>query len=334
MALNSLDLRSAAGMLALQEIPRVGPVTALRVALDEDLGVLPGKRIEPIDLQHAYADARERVARWNDAGLAVVTFFDRAYPERLRMLHEPPPLLWVRGSVELLSRRKLVAIVGTRAPSTFGRTAAERLTGVVAGAGWGVVSGLAKGCDTIAHAESLAAGAPTVAILGGGLDHVYPAQNKELADAIVGAGGALVSEQQLGTRPTASHLVRRDRLQAGLSVALIVCQTAAAGGTLHTVRYAAEQGKPVFCPDPQGSNGKSEGLRVLLDTPAQELDQRLPAWRDARRLCRRLGPQPLAHRVCRDDLGRLLDGLDQALAVDSGNPSGEALRPVGELAAA
>lgn len=333
MALNSLDLRSAAGMLALQTIPRVGPMTALRVALSDELEELGAKQAAPEDLKLAYDRANEAVMRWADEGLQVLTFFDRRYPNRLRLLHDPPPLLWVRGRIDVLSQDKLVAVIGTREPSTFGVTAAHSLTSTVCGSGWGVVSGLAKGCDTLAHRQALEAGAVTVAVMGGGLDRIYPAENTGLAAAILERGGALVSEQPLGARPSAGNLIRRDRLQVALSLAVIVCQTGVKGGSMHTVRFAAEQGRAVFCPDPEGTNGRSDGLRVLLGSPASELCTSLPAWRDAQKLCQRLNGRPLAHPIRREDCDVLLDRLDEALAVERGETVGEVLRPLGECAA-
>ncbi|HEY7831583.1 MAG TPA: DNA-processing protein DprA [Solirubrobacteraceae bacterium] len=320
-------------MLALQTIPRVGPITALRVALSDELEELGAKQAAPQDLRRAYDQANEAVLRWADEGLQVLTFFDRRYPNRLRLLHDPPPLLWVRGSIDVLSQDKLVAVIGTREPSTFGVSAARSLTSAVCEKGWGVVSGLAKGCDTLAHQQALASGAATVAVMGGGLDRIYPSENEGLAAAIVERGGALVSEQPLETRPSAGNLIRRDRLQVALGVAVIVCQTGIKGGSMHTVRFAAEQGRAVFCPDPEGTNGRSDGLRALLGSPASELCTLLPAWRDAHKLCRRLNGRPLAHAIRREDFDVLLDRLDEALAVENGEVVGDVLRPPDECAA-
>jgi DNA processing protein len=334
MASNSLNLRSAAALLALQEIPRVGPATALRVALRNELEALGEGRIDEGELRVACRVAGERIDRWQRSGLRVLDFFDPSYPERLRTLHDPPPLLWARGEIAALDAERLVAVIGTREPSTFGRTAAEALTKAVCADGWGVVSGLARGCDTIAHREALAMGAPTIAVMGGGLDSVYPAENETLAEAIVAAGGVLVAEQPPGAPPSPGNLIRRDRLQSGLGVAVLLCQTEPSGGSMHTVRYAAEQGRPIFVPDPAGSNGKSSGLRLLLERPAAELCDVLPAWRNARRLSRRLGDARVARPIARDDLQGMIGGLHEALAHERSRPAGETPELAVELLAA
>lgn len=236
---------------------------------------------------------------------------DKRYPDRLRNLSDPPPLLYVRGNVDLLTRERLVAVVGTREPTVFGISAAEELTGALADGGWGIVSGLAKGIDTIAHRTALEHGAPTIAVMGGGLDRVYPAENKDLAARIIDSGGALISEQPFGEQARPQHLIARDRLQSGLSVAVVVAQSGVKSGTMHTVRFAAMQGRPLFCPVPHRESGASEGLRVLLERPARELCSILPAWRGAKALCARLGDQPLARSVSRDGLEGFVQTVEQ-----------------------
>jgi DNA processing protein len=237
---------------------------------------------------------------------------DKRYPDRLRNLSDPPPLLYVRGNVGLLARERLVAVVGTREPTVFGISAAEELTGALADRGWGIVSGLAKGIDTIAHRTALEHGAPTIAVMGGGLDRVYPAENKDLAARIVEEGGVLISEQPFGEQARPQHLVARDRLQSGLSVAVVVAESGLRSGTMHTVHFAAVQGRALFCAVPHSENGASEGLRVLLEKPARELCSILPAWRNAKALCSRLGDQPLARPVSRDGLEEFMQAAEQA----------------------
>ena len=244
-----------------------------------------------------------------------LTLSDERYPDRLRNLPDPPPLLYVRGDVELLARERLVAVIGTREPTVFGISAAQELTGALADGGWGIVSGLAKGIDTIAHRTALEHGAPTIAVMGGGLDRVYPAENKGLAAQIVEEGGALISEQPFGEQARPQHLIARDRLQSGLSVAVVVAQSGVRSGTMHTVRFAAAQGRPVFCPVPHRENSASEGLRVLLERPASDLCSILPAWRGAKALCERLGDQPLARPVTRKGLEELVGAVERLMEV-------------------
>jgi DNA processing protein len=244
-----------------------------------------------------------------------LTLSDEHYPDRLRNLSDPPSVLYVRGDVELLARERLVAVVGTREPTIFGTSAAQELTGALADDGWGIVSGLAKGIDTIAHRTALEHGAPTIAVMGGGLDRIYPVENKGLAAQIIDSGGALISEQPRGEQARPQHLIARDRLQSGLSVAVVVAQSGVRSGTMYTVRFAAAQGRPVFCPVPHNENSASEGLRVLLERPARELCSILPAWRGAKAMCERLGDQPLARPVTRDGLEEFVGAVEQFIDV-------------------
>jgi DNA processing protein len=309
MPSHALDFRSAAGLMALQTFPRVGAATALRTALEAQLRASVADRLDVPKLEAAFEDAQERLSDYQRAGVEVLSFFDQRYPDRLRELSDPPTMLFVRGNVELLRSRDLVAVVGTREPTLFGESAARFVTEELAAGGYGIVSGLAKGIDTIAHETALAAGAPTIAVLGGGLEKVYPAENKKLAARIVAQNGTLVSEQPFGVPPRPSHLIARDRLQSGLSLAVVVTQCGLRSGTMHTARYAAAQGRPIFCPVPQSDNGASEGLRALLQRPARELSSLLPAWKGAEQLCARLGERRLGHPITRERGRDFLDAM-------------------------
>jgi DNA processing protein len=309
-----LDLRSAQGLMALQRLPGVGRVTALRTALHGGAPErLAGASSDDQGLAEAYEWAAQELDRYHSLGVEVVDFFDKRYPPRLSEIADPPVLLFVRGNVGLLAGSRFVAVVGTREPSRFGETAARSITSAVAERDWGVVSGLARGIDTIAHRIALEHGTPTIAVLGCGLDRIYPPENEGLAEKIVASGGALVSELPLGAPPIPRNLIARDRIQSGTAVAVVIAQTGAAGGAMHTARFAAEQGRPVFCPVPPNENGKNEGLRVLLEQHAEQLCNVVPAWRQAGALCRRLGRRPLAHAVTRESIGDLLDRLEAAL---------------------
>lgn len=305
------QLRSSVGLLALLALPRVGPRTALRAAIAADpdrvgAGLTAAWRAQ----LEAAGEQRER---YTAAGVQLVSFFDEKYPPRLRFIHQPPPLLFVRGSLDAVSETRSAAVIGTREPTSFGASATEEITRALARAAWVVVSGLAKGIDTLAHGAALKHHTRTVAVMGGGLDRIYPAENGELAAAIVDQGGALVSEQPFGTRPRAGNLIARNRLQTGLSAALIVAQTGVRGGSMHTVKHAAYQGRPVFAAQPHSAHRQSEGLKLLLELPASQLCGRVPAWKDASTLCARLGSRPLARPIIKGQLDGLLDALEHSL---------------------
>jgi DNA processing protein len=309
-SLMPLDLRSADAMLALQSMPRIGPVAALKAAIRSSWSDPP--RVDAVQLEQARERTRELLDEYGQAGVSVVTYFDDAYPPLLRRIPDPPPILYVRGDLGPVSDPRAVAVVGTREPTQFGTTAAQQLTVKLSDAGWVIVSGLAKGIDTIAHQAALAAGGRTVAILGRGLDGIYPRENSTLADAILASGGALLSELPFGAPPIARNLIQRDRLQSGMSGAVVIAQTGTTGGALHTARFAAEQRRQIFCPEPHSENGKNEGLRVLLERPAADLYKVLAAWKSASKLCAQFGPRPLARPVRRDQVGEFLNEVEVA----------------------
>ena len=252
---------------------------------------------------------------------------DDDYPHWLRMISDRPAVLHVRG--RLLPSRRYVACVGTRQPSMFGQVAARKISGFLAAHGWSVVSGLALGVDTICHEAALEAGGHTVAILANGLDSVHPRQNMGLAERILSAGGALLSEQPPGTPALPKHLFRRNRIQSGMSVATIVMQTDIVGGTMHTARYTLLQGRLLAAPVPQGEHAttpKSRGLLALSQRTGTDLARLLEAkGHFAKLLERDFTDQPVAMPIAGSgDYGRLLDALE--FAVD--NTPNQLQRPV------
>lgn len=171
-----------------------------------------------------------------------------SYPSALDALADAPAVLSLLGNAEILAR-DCIAIVGARNASLAGRQIAEGFARDLSDRGYAVVSGLARGIDTAAHAGALAAGVQgggTVAVMAGGLDHIYPRENERLFADIVAAGGAVVAETALGTAPIARHFPRRNRIVSGLSQGVVVVEAAARSGSLITARLAADQGREVF----------------------------------------------------------------------------------------
>lgn len=205
---------------------------------------LPDRLVAALGIVASEAD--RIVSRLERAGLAVLTIEDPAYPTRLRALDEPPPVLFVRGSLDVLSASHAVAVVGTRRPTEAGRRIASRIADALAREGVCVVSGLAVGIDGAAHAAVVAAGRPTVAVLGSGHDRLFPRAHVRLAAAIVHEGGAVVSELPPHARPTKGTFPRRNRILSGLAEATVVVEAAARSGALITARWALEQGRECF----------------------------------------------------------------------------------------
>jgi len=177
------------------------------------------------------------------SGLLVLTLADEAYPSRLRRVDLPPPVLFLHGDPAALDRSRAVAIVGTRRPTGVGRATAARIAEAVSGLGVTIVSGLALGIDAAAHAAAVRLGTPTIAVIGGGHDRLYPAGHRGLARAIAAGGGAVVSEFAPDTVPTRGTFPRRNRIISGLADAIVVVEAGARSGALTTAAWALEQGR-------------------------------------------------------------------------------------------
>lgn len=192
--------------------------------------------------------------------ITLIALGENDYPRRLRMIDDAPPLISVRGVVAALAQ-SMVAMVGSRNASAAGAKFAERLARELGEAGFVVVSGLARGVDAAAHRASLATG--TIAVLAGGLDHVYPAEHGGLCDQIVMAGAAL-TEMPLGWEPRARDFPRRNRLISGLALGVVVVEAARRSGSLITARMALEQGREVFAVPGSPLDPRAEGTNGLL----------------------------------------------------------------------
>jgi DNA processing protein len=212
-------------------------------------------------------DLDTELVRLEQAGVDLFTWEDPGYPQNLREVYNPPPLLYVRGTIEKRDEWA-VAIVGTRRASVYGKEATRMLADGLARAGVTVVSGLARGIDTVAHRACLDAGGRTIAVLGCGVDVIYPAQNAHLAAEIM-ERGALVSEYALGTRPDASNFPPRNRIISGLALGTIVVEAGLGSGALITAGFAAEQGREVFAVPGNVFAKGSRGANQLIQEGAK-----------------------------------------------------------------
>jgi DNA processing protein len=198
----------------------------------------------------------------------LICLSDPDYPQQLLQIGDPPALLYLRGSLKSLSR-PAIAIVGSRSASRGGADTATAFAQSLAQAGLTVVSGLAQGIDTAAHQGALHTPAGTIAVLGTGVDQPYPAGNRQLADAIVAQGGALLAEVPLGTGPRAANFPRRNRLIAGLSLGVLVVEAALRSGSLITARQAGEFGREVFAIPGSIHSPLARGCHLLLKQGAR-----------------------------------------------------------------
>lgn len=238
-------------------------------AAKEKLPKLSPPTLEQVE--EAYESAHGVCEESTELEVAIIPFGSSRYPKSLESIPDPPAILYVMGDQEPLKARLVVAIVGTREPTDWGRRAGDRLAERMANAGFVVVSGLAHGCDTSAHWGCLRASGKTVAVLAHGLQMVYPADNRPLAHEIVERKGCLVSEYPVGMRGRPNYFVERDRLQSGLSQAVIVIETDVKGGTMHTVKACREQGRVLAClshPDKWKHDPKTQGNQLLISEGA------------------------------------------------------------------
>ncbi|HTW79973.1 MAG TPA: DNA-processing protein DprA [Terracidiphilus sp.] len=229
---------------AVQKLGSAARIFELRLTELEGLN-FPAEAAQFIFDGKARAAAEAEWERTKALRAAIVSYGCEAYPERLREIYDPPPVLWVRGDVKLLSRPS-IAIVGTRHPTPYGSGVAEMLARDLAARRLLVVSGMARGVDSCAHRGALAARMPTLAIWGTGIDVVYPKENKKLAEEILETGGAIASEVPLGTFPAPQNFPRRNRILSGVSIAVLVVEAAENSGTRVTARCAAEQNRDLF----------------------------------------------------------------------------------------
>jgi DNA processing protein len=207
--------------------------------------------------------AEAELARAAALAIRVVGWDEPDYPERLRRVSDPPPVLWTRGRLLAGEGALALAVVGARAASSQGVELARRIARDLASGGATVVSGLARGIDAAAHRGALAGGGRTVAVLGSGLDRVYPPENGLLADAVAGSG-AVVSEFPLGTGPRPEHFPRRNRVIAGWGVGVLVIEAAERSGALVTARAALDEGREVMAVPGHPGHPGAAGTNALI----------------------------------------------------------------------
>lgn len=206
----------------------------------------------------------ERIAR---ADINIITFTSPEYPENLKNIYDPPPFLYVKGAIRKQDAHSM-AVVGSRSASEYGMKVTEEISRSLAACGLTIISGMARGIDSCAHHGALAAGGRTIAVLGSGVDVVYPPENKKLYHTIV-ANGAVVSEYPMGTEPNSYNFPARNRIISGLSRGVLVVEASPKSGSLITARLALEQGRDVFAVPGNIFSFKSRGTNNLLRSGAK-----------------------------------------------------------------
>jgi DNA processing protein len=212
--------------------------------------------------------AQEECGKASEAGARIISLSDPEYPPRLKEIYDPPVILFVKGSAEVLAQPG-IAMVGTRHPTPYGTGMAERLSTDLAARGLVIISGLARGIDTASHRGAVASKGKTIAVLGTGIDVVYPKENTRLTEQILGLGGALISEFPVGTAPTPQNFPIRNRIISGMSAGVLVVEAAEYSGTRITSRCALEQNRDVYAVPGNVTNKNSWGPNTLIKQGAK-----------------------------------------------------------------
>jgi DNA processing protein len=314
-------------------IPRIGRVKISQ--LESYFGSLePAWQANPAELKHSGLDRSSinAIAHWRPKisleaemekldryGVKAVNWHDPDYPSRLKEIYDYPPILYVRGSL-LPQDEWCLAVVGTRRATAYGRQATEEIVADLAKNKITIVSGLARGIDSIAHHSALEAGGRTIAVFASGLDIVYPAENAALARSII-QQGAVISEYPLGTRPRADNFPRRNRIMSGLSLGVLVVEADETSGAMITAHLALEQNREVLAvpgsilsPASRGTNHLiQEGAKLVRDysdileelnltavAHQMEIKEVIPASETETLLLKQLGTEPThIDEVCR-----------------------------------
>jgi DNA processing protein len=271
--------------LALHLVPGIGPVTCFKLvahfgspekvlsAGSSDLAGVTSLRQETLTAlfgegrQQLEDLVKKEIERAEEENITIIPFDDPLYPDLLKKIYDPPVVLYVKGNPEVLNCRGL-GIVGSRASTVYGRSVAEQMANNLSRQGFTIISGMALGIDTAAHSGALAAEGKTVAVLGCGLDIVYPPGNSNLYEQITSAG-AVVSEYPLGTKPDSFRFPARNRIISGMSLGIVVVEAAKRSGSLITASHALEQGREVFAVPGRIDSVKSAGTHTLLQQGAK-----------------------------------------------------------------
>jgi DNA processing protein len=279
--------------LALSLTPGLGPTKARKLVehfgsveavFRASLTELEGTGIRAVTAQSLATGksaelAREEMARAAAAGATLITMDDPAYPPRLREIYDPPLSLYVRGSVDVLTKPG-IAMVGTRHPTPYGSGMAERLACDLAAQGLVIISGMARGIDTASHRGAISAKGKTLAVFGTGVDVIYPKENSRLSEQILALGGTLISEFPLGTFAAPQNFPIRNRILSGMSVGVLVVEAAEYSGTRITARCALEQNRDVFAVPGNVTNKNSWGPNTLIKQGAKLVATWEDVWED------------------------------------------------------
>jgi len=316
--------------VALNMTPGIGPRAAAKLlerfgsaeavfratrAELEKVRLLP-EAVDSIIARDMYGKAEADIETVRKLGGDILVLDDGVYPSLLREIYDPPVTLYVKGAWFECLEQPCVAIVGSRKCSTYGQNAASMLARDLAQRGVTIVSGFARGIDAAAHRGAIEGGGRTVAVIGTGIDEVYPRDHKKLAEEVLEAGGAMVSQFPLTTPPVSENFPYRNRIISGLSLGVIVVEAAENSGSLITARLAIEQNREVFAVPGNITSRNSFGTNYLIKGAGAKLIQQ---WQDVAaelppQIAAKLLPPPLADKKKEKSLADQLAFIPQGLS--------------------
>ncbi len=276
--------------IALNMTPGVGPRAATKLlerfgsadaVFHARRAELESLRLKPLTIESIikkefYEKAETELELVKNLGGDVLILDDGSYPQMLREIDDPPPVLYVKGDWQACFEQPGIGVIGSRMCSTYGENASEMLARDLASRALTVVSGLARGIDTAAHRGAIAGRGRTIAVMGTGLDSVYPKQNNGLVHEIIASGGCLVSQFPLGTPPLKDNFPYRNRIISGLSLGVLIVEASERSGSLITARLAMEQNREVMAVPGNITSGNSFGTNYLIKSGAKLVQQ----WQD------------------------------------------------------
>lgn len=231
---------------------------------------IPESLLERIKAFNSFEEHEKELQAIKHLDVSIITFNDESYPPLLKQINDPPPYLYVKGDLSI-KNNKVVAVVGTRYPSPYGQTATKELAQRLVEEGYTIVSGMARGIDSMAHKSAIDNKGRTVAVFGCGINVVYPESNKELSKKIIDHG-ALITEYSINTPPLQMNFPERNRIISGMATALIVVEASLNSGTMITVSHALDQGREVFAAPGQIYSMMSQGTNRLIKHGATMID--------------------------------------------------------------
>ncbi len=270
--LQGVGWKTLSQLMNLEQLDKISERNPLELSVETGISFSLAETILKQISIDSFKDAMNQQKKWEQQGIQLISYFDEDYPVLLKEINSPPWIIYAYGDIQLLTEFK-IAVVGTRHPTPYGQAVCSAFTKDLASNGWVIVSGLAKGIDKIAHEAALTVGGKTIAVLGNGVDVIYPRENKAIYQQIL-QKGLLLSEFAPGVQPRPGFFPQRNRIISGLSHGTIVIEASLKSGSLITAKDALEQSREVFAVPGPITSKESTGTNLLIQQGAK-LVQRL-----------------------------------------------------------